>query len=256
MIRAELTKYFLTRLFWILNAVGLGLLVAYSLLVAGMDRVGLQQASALDYLIGSVNTYVTSLLPVLTSLFAAYTCSSEYQWRTMMIPLVEGEPRKAILGAKVILCALTTITFTSVYLVFSVGFAFGLFSSQDMRLESHLISPIEAVLRVAAGAGWIALVIFVFGLIAMVLALRFRHPLVASVGSILLFFLFMMTSDLRRNPFAPLIQVPRLLVQSANLTDSAFGLLAVQGLGIWLSATCVMLGVLFFVFDRQDIVFE
>jgi len=256
MIRAELKKYFQTWVFWALNGVGLGLLVIYSLLIVGMDRVGLQHVTAFDYLIGSVNTYVTSLLPLLTCLFAAYAFASEYQWRTMMIPLVEGRSRSAILWGKVVLCALTTLTFTLVYLIVAVGFAFGLFSSQDMLLENRVISPIEAVLRIVSGAAWIALITFVFGLMAMVLATRFRHPLLASTGSFLLFLVFLMTADVRHNPFAPVLQAPRLLAQSANLTDPAFGLLVFQGMGIWVAAAGTVLGVLFALFHRQDIVFE
>ncbi|MDW8325356.1 MAG: ABC transporter permease [Anaerolineales bacterium] len=256
MIRAELKKYFQTRLFWVLNAVGLGLLVIYSLLVTGMERVGLQQVTAFDYLIGSVNIYVTSLLPVLVCLFAAYAFASEYQWRTLMIPLVEGRSRSAVLWGKAALCALTTLAFAAIYLIFALGFAFGLFSAQDMLLENRVISPLEAVLRIATATAWIALITFVFGLAAMVLAARFRHPLLASAGSLLLFFIFLMTADVRRNPFAPLLQVPRLLVQSANLSDPAFGLTVLQGVGVWVAVTGVILGVFFIVFHRQDIVFE
>lgn len=256
MIQVELKKYFNTRLFWVLNAVGLVILVIYSLFLAGMDRVGLMPITAFDYLIATSNLYVTNLMPLLVCLFMAYAFASEYQWRTMMIPLLEGRSRLSILWGKVVLCVLTTLTFILAYLGVAVGIAFGLFTSQDMLLESRLISPAEAILRVAAGSFWVALITVEFGLLAMVLVARFRHPVLGTIGSFLAFMVFLMTADARHNPLVPLIQVPRLLVQSANLSSATLASPLLLGIGLWLVTTGAVLGLFIAVFIRQDIAFE
>lgn len=256
MIQVELKKYFNTRLFWILNAVGLVILVIYSLFLAGMDRVGLMPITAFDYLIATSNLYVTNLMPLLVCLFMAYAFSSEYEWRTMMIPILDGRSRLSILRGKVALCVLVTLTFIIVYLGVAIGIAFGLFTSQDMLLESRLISPVEGVLRVAAGSFWVALITVDFGLLAMVLVARFRHPVLGTIGSFLAFMVFLMTADVRQNPLAPLVQIPRLLTQTANLSGATLAAPLLLGALLWLIITGAILGLFIAVFIHQDIAFE
>lgn len=81
---AETRKYLRTRLFAALNALAFVLLLVYSLLIIGAERVGLMEVTYFDYLIGALNTYMVSILPFSLCLFAAYTVVSEYQWRTII----------------------------------------------------------------------------------------------------------------------------------------------------------------------------
>jgi len=256
MIRAEIKKYFKTRLFWILNVLGIGLLIIYSLLMAGMDRVGLMSITSFEYLIGANNTFVTTLFPLLVCLFSAYVLDSEYRWRTMMMPIMEGVVRSAILRGKVILCLLATLTFALVYLVGSVGVAFGLFSSQDMLLENRVISYLEATGRITAAIVWTALIVFLFGLLAMLLVAEFHNLTLAAVGSFLGFLGFMFTSGVKYNPFGSLLQVANLLLHSAHLINLNFGLILLKGLGVWLITGGAILGLFLTVFHHQDIVLE
>jgi len=256
MIRAEMTKYFRTRLFWVLNGLGLALLTAYSLAMAGMARVGLMPVTAFEYLIAANNTYVMLLLPLLVLLFSAHVFASEYRWRTMMIPIVAGMRRATIVWNKVTLCGLTTLCFVGVYLVGSMGFAFTLFPAQDMRLEGHTLSIGEVIGRMVAAMGWTTLIIFLFGLLTMVLVAALRNTVLAAVGSFLAFIGLMMSSGAKYNPFAPLLRVTNAFVQVADLTTPDIGLLLLKGSGVWLVAFTVIIVVLLESFRRQDIVLE
>lgn len=255
MISAEIKIYFNTRLFWVLNALSLGMLLAYSLLMVGMDRVGLMPMTAFDYLINANNTYVTTLFPLLVVLFSAYTFSTEYRYRTLMIPLFEGVTRGHIVLGKVVLCAISTLTFALVYFVGSVGLAFGLFSSQDMFLESRALSALEVICRMGSSMLWTGLVVFLFGLLALFLAVQFRNVLIATVGAFLAFLGLLFTTNTHHNPFAPMLQVATLLTQTADLTAVIHGPL-VPGFSIWLAIVMVVFGGLWWSFHRQDIVLE
>jgi len=255
MISAEIKIYFNTRLFWVLNAFSLGILLLYSLLMVGMDRVGLMPMTAFDYLINANNTYVTTLCPLLVILFSAYTFSNEYRYRTLMIPLFEGIPRKSIVLGKVVLCAISTLTFVLVYFVGSVGLAFGLFSAQDMFLENRALSALEVICRMGSAMLWTGLVVFLFGLLALFLAVQFRNVLVATVGAFLAFLGLLLTANTRHNPFAPMLQVAALLTQTADLTAVVHGPLA-PGFGVWLATVVIIIGGLWVSFHRRDIVLE
>jgi len=255
MISAEIKIYFNTRLFWVLNALSLGMLLLYSLLMVGMDRVGLMPMTAFDYLINANNTYVTTLFPLLVVLFSAYTFSNEYRYRTLMIPLFEGVQRRYIVLGKVVLCALSTLTFVLVYFVGSVGLAFGLFSAQDMFLENRALSALEVICRMGSAMLWTALVVFLFGLFALFLAVQFRNVLVATVGAFLAFLGLLFTASARHNPFTPMLQIATLLTQTADLAAVIHGPL-VPGFSIWLATVAIVIGGLWLSFHRQDIVFE
>jgi len=255
MISAQLKIYFNTRLFWVLNALSLGMLLLYSLLMVGMDRVGLMPMTAFDYLINANNTYVTTLFPLLVVLFSAYTFSAEYRYRTLMIPLFEGVPRKSIVLGKVVLCAISTLTFVLVYFVGSVGLGFGLFSSQDMFLENRVLSALEVICRMGGAMLWTALLVFLFGLLALFLVVQFRNVLIATIGAFLAFLGLLFTTNTRHNPFAPMLQVATLLIQSADLTAVIHGPL-VPGFSIWLATVVIVIGGLWVSFHRRDIVFD
>jgi hypothetical protein len=256
MIRAEIKKYFHSRLFWILNLLGLGLLTAYSLSLAGLARVGLMPITAFEYLIGANNTYVMVLLPLLLFLFSAHAFASEYRWRTMMIPIVAGVSRSTIVWTKIALCALTVLSFVIIYLVGSMAFAFTLFPAQDMLLEGHQISTGEAIARMTAAMLWISLILLLFGILTMLLVSALRNVVLAATGAFLTFLGLTMSVDAKYNPFAPLLRVARAIVQTADLTSSEFTLQLLKGTGIWLLTFTVIVVVFVQVFRRQDIVLE
>jgi ABC-type transport system involved in multi-copper enzyme maturation permease subunit len=256
MIRAEIKKYFYTRLFWVLNFLGLGLLTAYSLTMAGLARVGLMPITAFEYLIGANNTYVMGLLPLLLFLFSAHAFASEYRWRTLMIPVVADVRRSTIVWNKIALCALTVLSFVIIYLVGSMAFAFALFPAQDMLLEGHQISTGEAIARMTAAMLWTSLILLLFGILTMLLVSALRNTVVAAAGTFLMFLGLTMLVDAKYNPLAPLLQVARAIVQTADLTSAEFALLLLKGTGSWLLTFIVIVVVFIQIFRRQDIILE
>ena len=256
MIRAELKKYFKTRLFWILNGIGLLVLLLFSLLLLGMSQVGLSQITSYDYLLGATNFYITNFLPLLVCVFMAYAFASEYQWRTMMIPLLEGQSRLSILRGKLVLCLLTVFTFVGVALLVFIAIAFSFFPWNDTLLENRIISPLEAILRISGACLWLAILLAIFGILSMLLVARFRHQILGVMGSFITFMLFVVTAEVHNNPLSPLFRVPRLMVQSANLSMAVLGVPLTQGIFLLVLLGGSMIGLLVFVFTRQDITFE
>ncbi len=255
MIRAALKTYLSWRGFWALNLIGLGLLVLYSLVLVGMDRVGWMPVSGLDYLVGSLNVYLTNLLPLLVCLFAAQAFASEYQWRTLMIPLFEGVPRWRIALSKVVLSAVATVVFVAVYLVAAAGLAFLLFSFKGVMLESRVISAGEALFRLAVAGGWLTLVICLFGWLALALVVQLRQPLLAGIGAFLVFIAILETQG-PRSPFAPWFQVAQTLVKAPDLANSDVARLVARGGAIWLAAAALIIGWLLCLFNRRDITLD
>ncbi len=254
MLKADIKTYFNTWVFWALNGLTLGFLVLYSLLLAGMDRIGLRPMTALDYLSSSSGIYTNALYPLLTTLFSAYVLSSEYRWRTLMVPIFEGVSRTRILSSKIGFCFLSTVILGVVYFCGAFLFGFTLFTSQNMLVENRTLSAFEVVARMSGVAIWTALIMVLFGLLAMLLVIQFKNALVATVGSFLAFLILMITAETRHNPFGPMLKIAQLL-QSANLEALARGPL-LPGIGIWLLTLMVLMVALAVSFHRQDIVLE
>ncbi len=255
MILADIQAYFNTRLFWVLNILSLVLLTLYSLLMAGMDRIGLNPMRAYDYLISVNNTNVTMLMPLLICLFTSYMLASEYRWRTLMVPLFEGVSRTRIVLSKAVLCALVSLSFALIYLIGSLIFAFTLFSSKNMLLESHVLTLGEVVSRMAGAVIWNALIVFLFGLLSMILVVQFRNAVLATVGSFIGFIILLLTAGTRNNPLEPLFNTGNTILYAAGF-DAGFTQTLLQGLATWLLLAGGLLALFWYLFRRQDIVLE
>ncbi|MGQ9804374.1 MAG: hypothetical protein ACUVSH_11175, partial [Anaerolineae bacterium] len=256
MIHAEIRKYVTTPLFWILNAIGIVLLLIQSVVLFAAHQVGLLSLTVFDYLVGTVNLYFTSLLPFLFSFFAAYTYVSELQWRTLMFPFFDGIPRRAWLAGKAVLIGVSLLIFTGLYLLLALGIGGGLFPFDEIYLENHRLLPGEAILRVATGTLWISFILYPFGLLALLLSILTRNLLVGGLGGSLAFFASMIFQQSPYNPLRLLFAVAQQLVRIGELATPGF----LNGVG---QATALNLGLiiflaaaLYFAFDKGDIVLE
>jgi len=256
MLRAEVIKYTRTWLFWALLGASVAFLLAYSTLLLAMDRLGLQPLTAFDYLIGINNALVVNVLPLQTCLFMAFAFASEYQWRTVMLPLLEGRSRAAIVTAKVLLTVLVIVALMIVYFVFSLPIAFTLFGARPILLEDRQLSSLEAIARMGAALSWTVPVFALFGWLSLLLAQWFRHYLLATLLGFLTFGLCMLTSDMRGSPFYVLLRVPRLLAEVAHLESSDLATAMGTGALTWVVLAAVLLTALYVSFDRQDVILE
>ncbi len=253
---AEIRKYITTPLFRILNGIGLGLLLLYSFLLLGAHQVGLWYMTAFDYWVGSMNLYVTNVLPFLFPLFAAYTCVSEIQWRTLMFPCFDGIPRRAWISAKAALAGISLLIFTGLYMVVAIMLGGSLFPLREIYLENLSLSPGEAMLRVAAGAFWIGFILYPFGLLAQMLAILSRNFLVGGIGGALTFLAILILQSSAYNPFRPCFAVAQQIVQVGDLLTPAFLALATRALLMNLLLVVGLLLALVSVFEKKDIVLE
>ncbi|PKO20998.1 MAG: hypothetical protein CVU38_17120 [Chloroflexi bacterium HGW-Chloroflexi-1] len=188
-------------------------------------------------------------------LFAAQACASEYQWRTLMIPLFEGVSRRRIAVSKVVLSAVATLVFVAVYLVAATVLACLLFSFQGVMLESRVISPGEALLRLAAAGGWLSLIICLFGWLTLALVAQLRQTLLAGVGAFLVFIAVLETQG-PRSPFTPWFQVAQTLVKTPDLANADFAWLVARACAVWLVVAVLVVGWLLCLFSRRDITFD
>lgn len=134
MLRVEIRKYIAAPLFWMLNAIGVVLLAFQSFILFGAHQVGLHNLTAFDYLLGSMNFYLTYLLPFLYPLFVAYTYTSELQWRTLMFPIFDGVPRWKFAAGKAALAGVTVLVFTVFPLLLEIAIARVGFSAETLFL--------------------------------------------------------------------------------------------------------------------------
>lgn len=255
-LQAEIRKYITTPFFRILNGIGVGLLLLYSFLLFGAHQVGLLYVTAFDYLVGSMNLYVTNVLPFLFPLFAAYICATEIQWRTIMFPFFDGIPMRVWAAAKAFLAAISLLIFIGLYMLAAAALSGFLFSWSGIRLENVALSPEIALLRVAAGAIWMGLILYPFGLLAQILAILSRNPFIGGIGSALLFLATLILQNSAYNPFRPCFAVAQQTVQIGALLNPAFLSLVLRALlfnGIMIAAGLVAL---FFVAEKRDIVLE
>lgn len=256
MIRAEIRKYVTTPLFWILNAIGMILLLVQSVILFAAHQVGLLSLTAFDYLVGSMNLYLTYLFPFLFSLFAAYTYVSELQWRTLMYPFFDGLPRRTWLTGKVILIGVSLLIFTGLYLLLALGIGGGLFPFDEVYLENHRLSPGEAILRVAAGTLWMSFILYPFGLLAFLLSIRARNLLVGGLGGGLAFFAGLVFQQSPYNPLRPLFTVAQQLVTIGELATPEFLRVLGQATALNFGLLVFLAMALYFAFSRGDVVLE
>lgn len=256
MLYNEIRKYMTIPLFWILNAIGVVLLVIQSFILFGAHQVGLFTVTAFDYLLGSMNFYLVYLLPFLYPLFAAYTYTSELQWRTLMFPFFDGVPRWKFAAGKVALAGAAVLVFTGLYLLLASGIARAFFSFEDIYLESRLLSPGEVMMRVFAGTLWMGFVLYPFGLLAILLAILARHLLVGGLGAGLAFFVIMLFQQSPSNPFASLFAVAQQVVQVADLSAPSFLTLLARASLLNLGFIGVLLFLILRFFERRDVVLE
>lgn len=256
MIRAEIRKYVTTPLFWILNAIGIVLLLIQSVFLFAAHQVGLLSLTAFDYLVGSMNLYLTYLLPFLFPLFAAYTYVSELQWRTLMFPFFDGVPRRAWLAGKAVLIGVSLLIFIGLYLLLALGIGGSLFSFDEIYLENHRLSPGEAILRVATGALWMSFILYPFGLLALLLSVLMRNLLVGGLGGGLAFFVGLVFQQSPHNPLRPLFTVAQQLVGIGELTTPGFLSVLSHAALLNLSLIVFLAAALYFAFGRGDIVLE
>lgn len=255
-LQAEIRKYITTPFFWILNGIGMGLLLLYSFLLFGANQVGLLYVTAFDYLVGSVNLYVTNVLPFLFSLFAAYICATEIQWRTIMFPFFDGIPIRVWAAAKATLAAISLLIFIGLYMMVATALSGFLFSWSGIRLENVALSPGSALLRVVGGAIWIGLILYPFGLLAQVLAILSRNPFIGGIGGALMFLAILILQNSAYNPFRPCFAVAQQIAQVGVLLNPAFFSLALQAVLLNLVMIAVGLGALFFVIGKRDVILE
>ncbi|MDH5506283.1 MAG: ABC transporter permease [Anaerolineae bacterium] len=256
MLRSEVNKYFHTRVFWSLIGISVLLLVLYSFLLAGMNQVGLSNYSFLDYLVAATNFYINITFPLMVCLFAAYSLGTEYQWRTLLLPLLEGRSRVSVISSKIGLTALATAALYIVFQCAAILIAFWLFSSQEIILENRSITYVEAVGRSLFSGGWSAMIIFLFGQIALLLIILYRSQTTAVVGSFMTFIVFILLGNVHQNPFAPLLQVSSTMVQSANLSRVNYMNTLAAGVIQWLILFALIDGLLIYVFRTRDIVLD
>lgn len=256
MFYVEMRKYIRTRLFWALNLTGAFFLCVYSFFMIGAHQVGLMYVTGFDYLVGSMNFYLTNLLPFLFCLFAAYTVTSEFQWHTWMIPVFDGVARPVVIFSKSALLAVAILIFTGLYLLLSLLIASSFFSFQDILLESRLVSPAQSVGRIILGGFWFSFVLYPFGLLAMWLAIRSRNLLVSGLGAGLTFFALLLSQSSPRNPFAALLRVAQNLVQNAYPNTPDFLKLLLNATLINIASIIVLVLMSWWTFTRSDIVLE
>ncbi len=256
MIRAEIRKYITTPLFWILNGIGIALLLIQSVIFFAAHQVGLLSLTAFDYLLGVLNFYLTYLLPFLFPLFAAYTYVSELQWRTLMFPFFDGTSRRAWLAGKAILIGICLLLFTGSYLLLAIIIAGSLFPFDEIYLENLRLSPGAALLRTAMGTLWMDFILYPFGLFALLLSIFSRNLLVGGLGSGLAFFAGLMFQQSPSNPFRPLFTVAQQLVRLRQLTDASFLYTLGQATVLNISLVVLLAVALSFAFQKVDIVLE
>ena len=225
---AETRKYLKTRLFAALNALALVLLLVYSLLIIGAERVGLMEVTYFDYLIGALNTYMVTILPFSLCLFGAYTVVSEYQWRTIVWIAFDGLSRLRWISQKALLCVLIDIVLPFAYVMPALLIARFAFPFASVLVEHRFLGPSEALLRLFAACLWVAIMLLPFALLALVLAVITRSTLVSGMGSAMVYYIALIVQNTGWNPLRPLFQVARDLVQSANLQTPDFWASVVQ----------------------------
>ncbi len=172
-----------------------------------------------------------------------------------MIPLFEGVSRRRIAVSKVVLSAVATLVFVAVYLVAATVLACLLFSFQGVMLESRVISPGEALLRLAAAGGWLSLIICLFGWLTLALVAQLRQTLLAGVGAFLVFIAVLETQG-PRSPFTPWFQVAQTLVKTPDLANADFAWLVARACAVWLVVAVLVVGWLLCLFSRRDITFD
>lgn len=253
MLYVEIRKYITTPLFWILNAIGVALLAIQSFVLFGADQVGLLPLTALDYLLASMNFYITYLLPFLYLLFVAYMYTSEIQWRTLMFPFFDGIPRWKFIAGKIALASVALFIFIGFYLLLAIIVARAIFPFGEIYLENRLLSPGETVMRVLGGTFWMGFVLCTFGMLAILLAVLSRHLLVSGLGAALSFYALLILQNSPSNPFAPLFAVARQVVQVADLSTPAFLTLLLRASLLNLGLMGIFLFAILILFERKDI---
>lgn len=85
------------------------------------------------------------------------------------------------------MCISSVFAISFFYLIFSLPPAFALFPLKDGLLEGVMVSPVAMVARIAGAVLWQSMTIVPFCLLAMVIAVWFRHQILAGLGAFLLF---------------------------------------------------------------------
>lgn len=157
------------------------------------------------------------------------------------------------MSRKVVLCMLIDFLLPFVYVIAALLVARLAFPFVPVLLENRFIEPPEALLRLFVAGFWVAVILFPFGLLALVLAVITRSTLVSGMGSALVYYIALIVQNTDWNPLAPLFRVARDLVRTADLQTPDFGASVVQAgilVGVLTVAGVVCLVVLF---NRSDL---
>lgn len=237
-IRAEFRKLRTVRSTYVIAALGLALVIAYTLLAEGI--YGYDSTMRPDKL-QNMLLVTGGLLGVFVALVGVLLIAHEYRYNTIIYTLTNTNDRSKTLVAKIIVIAAFSVIYTLIALIvaaFTMYIGLAIKSYQIVPQDLEILSVLWRCLATAIG----------YGFVGLALGLLFRNI----VGAIVTLFIvpttvepllgFWLKDNARYLPFSASDQI----ISNGNLTS-------IEGLwvfGLWL---CAAFAAAWYLFYRRDI---
>lgn len=229
----------------------LAVIAAFSYYAA--NSVGLAFVTGFTFLVSTVNLYSLLFLPFLGVAVGNHVILAEFNWGTIRRPFIEHAPRRRFILTKAAIAAVALFLLMAPYFLACALLAGILFGYDQILIEDQNISAANGLMRTAMAYLWSGFILYLFIILGQLILLRVRNTIVAILGSLLPFYIFVaFGKQLPLPPIRSIFQLSEHILQARTLTGG-MGVELLSALTAWVIILLALLALQIHLFNRQDI---